>query len=53
MLASATTVAIIDFEMSYIVDSPSPSALERFTEILEDLAEKIKTEGWPLTELLP
>jgi hypothetical protein len=53
VLANGGSVAVIDFEMAYIIDPPSPDALDRFKEDVEELAEKIKTDGWPLTELLP
>jgi len=53
VLANGDSIAVIDFEMAYIVDPPSPAALESFKGGVEELAERIKFDGWPLTELLP
>lgn len=53
VLANDKEIAVIDFETAYIVDPPSPAVLERYKSNVDSIATKIKTEGWPLTDLCP
>lgn len=52
VLVHGTKVAVIDFEMAYIVDPPSPEDVETFATDIRRLAEKVKVSG-NLNALLP
>lgn len=53
VLANDKSIAVIDFETAYIVDPPSAAVLEGYISNVDNIATKIKTEGWPLTDLYP
>jgi len=53
VLANDKSIAAIDFGTAYIVDPPSVSVLEWYSSTVDNIATKIGTEGWPLTDLCP
>ena len=52
LLVNDNKVAVIDFESAFIVEPPSPAALERYKAEIEGVAEKVRISG-NLRALLP